>query len=213
MHISPEVKKRFPGIKLVAYQLSNVRYSSGSNYVKKLLSQVKAYLDETPEFFDSDIIKNYNVLAGRSCGRESKVSLLARLLLEGAFPENNDIVDIVNLMQVYEGVVASVYDYEKVDGEPVLTVAPKDYVFETGGTKLLLAGREMVISDDSGVLSLVPCYDSSRVYVDKKTSEILLVVVGHASISRGQLIDAMTSIVQRILFVSGGKISSMVYLD
>ncbi len=170
---------------------------------------MKAYLEDTLEFFDSSIIKEYNSLGTKSCSKESKVSFLARQLLEDKFPSTNDIEDIVSLVQIYEGVVASVYDYEKVDGDPVLDRGRSGEVFEG----ISLTGRELVLRDDAGIISLVPCFDSSRARVSRKTSELLVVVLGNSETPRSQLIDAMTAIVQRILYVAGGKISSMVYLD
>ncbi len=213
MHIKPEAKERYPGIKLVAYQISGIKFSMGHWAVPKLREKVLSYLKETPSFFDSPVIREYEAIAYRSCGREPKVSLLARLLLEDAFPENNDIVDVVNLMQIYEGVVASVYDWNKVKEEPYMGLGIPGYIFETGGTKFELGGRELVLADPEKVISLIPCYDSKVAYISEKTKNALVVVYGNRETTRGQLIDAMDRIARAIIQIAGGQISSMVYLD
>ncbi len=213
MHITEDVKTRLPGVKLAAYWLSGTRYLTDSEYVQGMLDHVHKYLVETPEFFDSDVIKEYGVYASRSCGRESKVSLLARLLVEGAFPSNNAVVDLVNIMQVYEGVVASVYDSDKVVGEPRLSLAHGIGRFESGGAAFELSGREVILRDDVGALSLVPCYDASRVYITKDTKNLLLVVYGNSLTTRPQIVDVASSIVQKVMHIAGGRITGMIYLD
>ncbi len=207
MHIDPEVKKRFPGMSLFACQFTGLFPRGTGDFV----ARVKSYLEETPDYFDSQIVKEYQALASRS-GRNSKIYDLARFILGGSFKGDNPIVDFVNAFQVYEGVVASIYDFSKVSGDPRLTMAIKGETLVCRNEEFSLTGKELVLRDDKGIMSLIPVLDSDKYAISRRTKNFLLVVFGNKYIPRNQLIDIGTEFGREMMRRFGGKILGMVYV-
>lgn len=213
MHILHHTKTRFPEIGILAYQLEGTKISGETDKVNKVLHEVKEYLDETPDYFDSKIIKEYERIAHKSCGRSSKVYTLARLLQDNAFPRNNSFTDLLNALQVYEGVVASVYDLDKITGGPVLDIGKKGEEVTLDDSVFVLSGRELILRDEKRVMTIIPSFDTNYFHIGNKTDKILVVLFGNKYLKRRQLIDIMDNILGRIFEILGGRVNSFLFID
>ena len=208
MHIKSDALKSYPGLKVAVYIISgvNIPFSYKSNMINTMFNQVVEYLKESNGYFSAPIIREYHKWATKSCGEESKIEELVKQIMMDKYVFSHPILDMINITQVYDGTIMGAYDVDKLNGEPFIDLKEVEQ-------DNLINKYALVLSDDSNVLSYLPCRDEKYALVDDNTKNYLLVAIGNKHTSRAHLINTLDSLAKRIKSEFGGSITSMMFLD
>ncbi len=161
---------------------------------KRALAEIKekygsSSVDELPE------IKAYrDAFAAMSADAESTpaVEFLLKKALEGNLPSVNNIVDACILATVENLVVVSVFDRNDIEGEAKITLAGDAGAFKLiGGKEASPKPDEVVLRDDSKVLSAYTLGDAAKSKVKPHTSSVLLVAWNAPGIEREKVEKAL----------------------
>ena len=119
----------------------------------------------------------------------------------------NNLVDSCLLATVEHWASASVYDLEKVKGDVRTTLASEAAPFELiDGRKLSPKPGEIILRDDSKVLSAYTLGDAKTTMVSHKTSRIEIVVWNAPGIAREHVEAAVNSLTVYARRYCGGHI-------
>jgi len=112
--------------------------------------------------------------------RVSSEAVLRRVLQGENLWRISNLVDVVNLASAYHKIPIGLVDVSKIQGQLTVRKARKGEVFRRiGGEGVECRGRELVLSDDSGIV----CYgfavhDSERTKITRSTRCALLLLYG-----------------------------------
>ncbi|MDJ0274308.1 MAG: phenylalanine--tRNA ligase beta subunit-related protein [Nitrososphaerota archaeon] len=131
--------------------------------------------------------------------RPSSEALVRRILLGKGLPSINPLVDVCNLVSALTGVTFSAFDLDRVSGNVRLTWSRHGERFLGIGTgEVELTGREVVLRDVLGPISIYPYRDSERTKTTPETRNVLLVLCGVPGIPLHKLIEAERMMLERI---------------
>jgi DNA/RNA-binding domain of Phe-tRNA-synthetase-like protein len=139
--------------------------------------------------------------------RPAAEAIIRRILLGNQLPKINTFVDSLNLSSAKSGVAIGSFDINRIIGE-LITVryAVNGELFHGIGMDkpITLRGREVVLSDDAGLIAIYPFRDSERTKITETTQNALLIFCGVPGVELNMLQEAMNLTVNLIIrFCSG----------
>jgi DNA/RNA-binding domain of Phe-tRNA-synthetase-like protein len=139
--------------------------------------------------------------------RPAAEAIIRRILLGNQLPKINTFVDSLNLSSAKSGVAIGSFDINRIIGE-LITVryAVNGELFHGIGMDkpITLRGREVVLSDDAGLIAIYPFRDSERTKITETTRNALLIFCGVPGVELNMLQEAMNLTVNLIIrFCSG----------
>lgn len=221
IEISEDIGKKYKGVKIeiamgILKGIDN-RIDNNSeefmSFVSQECSKIRLkYLDDTA------VNKDKRVKAYRSFYwkigldptkmRPANEALLRRIIIGEGLPQINVVVDAYNVASVRTVIPMCAYDLKLISGETLyMRLAKKGEKFFGIGmdTPLLLTGKEIVVCDAEGSISLYPYRDCERTKVTKETKDILLTVDGVPGIIGIELLWALKVCVKYITRHVDGK--------
>ncbi|MBS7648972.1 MAG: phenylalanine--tRNA ligase beta subunit-related protein [Candidatus Bathyarchaeia archaeon] len=139
--------------------------------------------------------------------RPAAEALLRRLLSGGKLPNINTFVDSLNLASIISEVAIGSFDARKIAGE-VITIRYANRGEEFYGIgmdkPIQLEGREIVLSDDSGLIAIYPYRDCERTKITEETQSAILIFCGVPGIRSELLHKAMNITTELIIKFCGG---------
>jgi len=139
--------------------------------------------------------------------RPAAEALIRRILLGNRLPKINAFVDALNLASVKSGVAIGSFDTDQIVGESItIRYAVKGESFQGIGMDkpITLCGREVVLSDDAGLIAIYPHRDSERTKIIETTRNALLIFCGVPGVGLDMLRGAMNLAVNLIIKFCGG---------
>ncbi len=131
--------------------------------------------------------------------RPSSEALVRRILQGKGLPSINPLVDVCNLVSALTGITFSAFDLDKVSGTVRMTWSrPNERFVGIGTDEITLTGRELVLRDDSGPISIYPYRDSERTKTDLQTRNVLLVLCGVPGVPFHRLVETERTMLVRI---------------
>jgi DNA/RNA-binding domain of Phe-tRNA-synthetase-like protein len=139
--------------------------------------------------------------------RPASEALIRRILQGGSIPTINTAVDAINISSILTEIVVDAFDTERFSGKTEIRFAFEGEKFLGIGMKheLIMAGGEIVISDDLGPIAIYPHRDAERTGVTRQTRGILTVMCGVPGIEGKVLIDAADVVIRTMRRFCGGK--------
>jgi len=141
--------------------------------------------------------------------RPAAEALIRRILSGGGLPRINTFVDSLNLASIKSEVPIASFDVDKIFGKPVLRYAVEGEKFYGIGMKepVSLKGREIVISDNKGIIAIYPYRDSERTKITEDTYNALLIFCGVPGISLDKLQEARDITIRLVGEFCGGVVA------
>ncbi len=131
--------------------------------------------------------------------RPSSEALVRRILQGKGLPSINPLVDVCNLVSALTGITFSAFDLDKISGAVRMTWSRAGERFVGIGTgEVELTGRELVLRDDSGPISIYPYRDSERTKTSFQTRNVLLVLCGVPGLPYYRLVETERMMLERI---------------
>ena len=131
--------------------------------------------------------------------RPSSEALVRRILQGKGLPSINPLVDVCNLVSALTGITFSAFDLDKISGPVRMTWSRAGERFVGIGTgEVELTGRELVLRDDSGPISIYPYRDSERTKTSLQTRNVLLVLCGVPGVPFHRLLETERMMLERI---------------
>ncbi len=134
---------------------------------------------------------------------------LIRRVLGGNSPWRvNTFVNSYNLASALTGVTLGAYDVKTIKGSLEVRLARPGEPFQGIGTPSpkFLTGKEVVLSDEEGIISIYPYRDSERTKITEKTREALLIAYGVPGVPISLLEFAVKETDRIARAVSAGKL-------
>ncbi|MCD6470392.1 hypothetical protein J7L29_06295 [Candidatus Bathyarchaeota archaeon] len=141
--------------------------------------------------------------------RPAAEALIRRILSGSGLPRINTFVDSLNLASIKSEVPIASFDVDKIFGKPVLRYAVEGEKFYGIGIKepVSLKGREIVISDNKGIIAIYPYRDSERTKITEDTYNALLIFCGVPGISLDKLQEARDITIRLVGEFCGGVVA------
>jgi DNA/RNA-binding domain of Phe-tRNA-synthetase-like protein len=131
--------------------------------------------------------------------RPSSEALVRRILQGKGLPSINLLVDVCNLVSALTGITFSAFDLDRIVGNVRMTWSRAGEKFTGIGTsEMELTGRELVLRDDSGPISIYPYRDSERTKTSLETRNVLLVLCGVPGVPFHRLLETERMMLERI---------------
>ncbi|MEM2003670.1 MAG: phenylalanine--tRNA ligase beta subunit-related protein [Nitrososphaerota archaeon] len=190
----------FPGIDLLGLLIKGLRIRESSNELEEAKKRIyeyvrKKYSLETLK--DVPTFRAYRDFFWRigidpTKMRPSSEALVRRILLGKELPRINTLVDAYNLASIESEITMAAFDASKIVGQIAVSFARPGEEFLGIGMEdpITLRGEEVVIRDNSKILSIYPYRDSEYSKVGLETTESVLLICGVPGISRSKLQEA-----------------------
>lgn len=182
--ISSQVAEVFPRLGILATVAKDVKVEKAD---QALRSFIEGSVREVRERYSGDpsqvrslsSLRIYDDLlkrTGEDKIRSAVESMIRRVARGDTFPSINNVVDLCNLVMVQTTVAVGAFDLDKLTGDMVLRIGKRGERFlEIGKTEPReLIGGEIVLSDQSGVFSIIAYRDSDRTKITNSTRNVLL---------------------------------------
>ena len=199
--VDPELSARFPGIEVLGVLLRGLRVREKSEEVeeaKKALYEYvrKKYSLETLK--DVPAFRAYRDFFWRigidpTKMRPSSEALVRRILLGKELPRINTLVDSYNMASIESEITMAAFDASRITGKISINYSSPGEEFLGIGMDhpLVLSGGEVVIRDESRILSIYPYRDAEHSKVSLDTVDSVLLVCGVPRITRNKLDEAL----------------------
>ena len=199
--VDPELSARFPGIEVLGVLLRGLRVREKSEEVeeaKKALYEYvrKKYSLETLK--DVPAFRAYRDFFWRigidpTKMRPSSEALVRRILLGKELPRINTLVDSYNMASIESEITMAAFDASRITGKISINYSLPGEEFLGIGMDhpLVLSGGEVVIRDESRILSIYPYRDAEHSKVSLDTVDSVLLVCGVPGIPRNKLEEAL----------------------
>jgi len=186
--MSPDLKKRFPDLRILTFSVKDVKISQRNNELEKLK---KTILKEVRERYNLESLKNISIFRAYrdffwrigvdpTKSRPAAEALIRRVLAEKPIPTINTLVDSYNFASIKSGVALAAFNKDKLNGELTMRLAFKNERFLGIGMNkpLYLNGSEVVVSDFKRLIALYPYRDADYSKVTEETKDVLMFVCG-----------------------------------
>ncbi len=201
MNIPPE--KSDMGLFLIVTRHTNIKQKKES----QALNEYKKNISKTTE---EKRIKLYRSLAARTKVMRDK-TFLEKLAEE--VPEKNVVEDTCNWTTLKHNFLLRPYNYSKVKGKLKLRKARKGERFHTEDDEYKMSGKEIVLSDEQKILSVVPVFDSPETKVGPETEELVLIGYGLDGISKSEARAAMEETINVLKTACNARKKSTIFLE
>ncbi|MHA1710742.1 MAG: B3/B4 domain-containing protein [Candidatus Freyarchaeota archaeon] len=136
---------------------------------------------------------------------------LIRRVLNGRKPWRiNTFVNSYNLASALTGVTLGAYDLDRVKGEIRIRFASPGEPFQGIGMHepKPLTGKEIVVTDDEGVIAIYPYRDAERTKVTGSSRTVLLIAYGVPKLPKEKLEEAVKLTDEIVKKASAGRLES-----
>ncbi len=213
---------RFPifGVIIKGIDMNNALSWNRENFIKEYYERVrKKYLDVP--IGEDPILKAYRqfywkiIKIDPTKQRPASEALVRRFIRRKNLPRINPVVDIFNAISAATGIAMCAYDFDKIQGELVLTLSTGKELFKGIGMPKpkSLATGQLIIKDKSAVVSLYPYRDADYTKITSNTVTMLLTADGVPGIPGYVLKSALDEATDCIIEHVGGSIKKVVRLE
>lgn len=223
--IAPEVKERYPELRLgvaviEGVKVSNKRPDELNKLIYQAVQQVAGGDAEYNARIEQGAIGAYRQLfqtfgVNPSAMLPSPANILRLALYDNRLPAVSNLVDATNLTVLETGISVAVYDVDQLslpltlrfaqEGDSHLPLGSKQYENVKAG--------ELIYADDAEVICRALNHrDSDKTKVTPKTTRVLLILDGAPGISSEALLAALQVNIGRIQQYAGGVIQSQTLL-
>jgi len=218
VEIDPKVKEKFRP-QIVCASLTRIsnkkeRTPEFQEFMKNIAKKIKMKYRSPEDILKDKRVEIYRAFFWKMLNidpttmRPANEALLRRIIVYEDLPNINLAVDASNLASVYTVLPMCAYDLDKVKGERlILRLSEEGEKFMGIGMSepLTLTGKEIVLCDSEGPISIYPYRDAERTKVDENTKNILLTVDGVPGISGVELLWALKVEVDFVRKFVGGE--------
>ena len=219
MEIAPEVRKRFPTLRVAVVEVSGVSVrSTRRGRPEGLEGLVREGVEEVRRKYELSTLKDIPLFRAYrdffwrlgidpTKDRPSAEALVRRVLSGKPFPAINTLVDAYNVASMRSGIPIATFDADAIVGPRIeLRFAREGEVFVgIGMTKpVKLSGRELVMADGEGPIAIYPHRDSDRTKVTERTTRVLVVACGAPGVGARKLVEAAELAAEYIKRFCGG---------
>jgi DNA/RNA-binding domain of Phe-tRNA-synthetase-like protein len=212
--VDGNLENRFPGLAALQCLLQGVKVTASSPeveiYKREVIEGVKRRYD-LDKLKDGKTFKAYREFFWRiridpTKTRPAAEALIRRILAEKPFPTINSLVDAYNMASVNTEIALASFDADKVRGRIIMRPAkPGEEFLGIGMTKpLMLAGGEIVLSDDERLVAIYPHRDAQYTSITLETRNALLLACGVPGIDEATLRHALDVAVAYVTKFCGG---------
>ncbi len=180
-HIDEKVRNAFPGLFFLAFS---------ADIPEPVFPNTKHIIDQIKHKYDLSSLTNDPIIQAfrkffwaqkidPTKERVSSEALVRRILSGKGLPNIHPIVDIYNLFSAKYLIPISGFDRTSITGNIFVRFAEHNEEFvEIGGKKELLLGREVVLSDETKILSIYAHKDSEYSKIKENTKSYVFVLYG-----------------------------------
>jgi len=190
----------FENLSIVVTQLEDIKLDKSTKefeqYEQSLFQEIRSnnHLEDlsTDPFLQSYRSLHWTYGIDPTKKRGSSEAVLRRILQGENLWRISNLVDIVNLASAYHKIPIGLIDTEKSSGQLTLRTARAGEVFQRiGGEMLECRGREIVLTDDIGIV----CYgfaihDSDRTKITSSTKHAAMLHYGSKVAPRDIILEA-----------------------
>jgi len=143
--------------------------------------------------------------------RPASEALIRRILINNNIWKINTFVNSYNLASAISGVSLGAYDHTTILFPLQVRFAKENEVFlEIGSSKpKKLSGKELVLADQKGIISLYPHRDADRTKITLQTKNAIVVAFGVPGISETDLKFSMNKTAELLKKINGGILESI----
>ncbi len=143
--------------------------------------------------------------------RPASEALIRRILINNNIWKINTFVNTYNLVSAISGVSLGAYDKDTILPPIYVRFAKRDETFlGIGSSKAKnLSGRELVLADRKGIISLYPHRDADRTKISLETKKALLIAFGVPGISQEELRFSIEKTAEILNKIDGGKLDNL----
>ncbi|MFX0084598.1 MAG: B3/4 domain-containing protein [Candidatus Hodarchaeota archaeon] len=143
--------------------------------------------------------------------RPASEALIRRILINNNIWKINTFVNTYNLASAISGVSLGAYDKDTILAPLYVRFAETDEPFlGIGSSKARnLSGKELVLADRKGIISLYPHRDADRTKISLETKKALLVAFGVPGISQEELRFSIEKTAEILNQIDGGKLENL----
>ncbi|RLF23592.1 MAG: hypothetical protein DRN15_03730 [Thermoprotei archaeon] len=212
---STDVVEKFHRLSIASLTIINVKIKPRNKELDDLVKDKVEYLREryTLERLKNEaLVRAYRDFFWRmgidpTKRRPAAEALLRRILQGKGLPRILNVVDAYNLASAETLITMSAYDLDKVEPPLIVRFAKKgEEVILIGNRRRVLTGRELVLSDQEGILCVYVHGDVERTKVTSETRNILLVAYGTPGMSVSVLMDSLKKAYEYITKCAGGQL-------
>ena len=193
----------YPGLRLAAIQMVNVRVSSSEPTFEECeedaFTRIRSEMT-LDGLKDDPIFRSFRDLywtfgMDPTKLRVSSEALLRRILVGQNLWRVNNVVDVANLASAIHKLPIGLTDVSKLVGNIVVRSARNGEVFhKIGGETIVCRGREVVVADSEKIVCFgYATHDSDLTKVTERTNEVLLLIYGSPQISSDGISRALNT--------------------
>ena len=213
--IEPEVRNRFPDLKVLAGRVKGVRVGPSNPELEVFKAEVierirRRYTLESLK--DNPTFRAYRDFFWRikvdpTKNRPASEALIRRVLRGRPLPRINTLVDAYNLASMESEIAVAAFDMERLHGGLRMRFAREGEVFLGIGMKepKTLRGGEVVISDGEKLVAIYPYRDAENSKITLKTRDVLLLACGVPGIPEEKLGRCIDLSIEFIVRFCGGR--------
>jgi len=199
--VEPALSASYPGIDALGVLLRGLRVRETSIEVEEAKKWIYDYVRKKYSLEmlkDVPVFRAYRDFFWRigidpTKMRPSSEALVRRILLGKELPKINTLVDSYNMASIESEITMAAFDASRISGRISITYSSPGEEFLGIGMEhpIVMRGGEVVIRDDSKILSIYPYRDSEHSKVSLDTVDSVLLVCGVPGIPRNRLEDAL----------------------
>ena len=217
LDIEAGLRKRFPGLRVIAGCVDGVRVERSSLELERFKEEL---LRDVKEKYTLDSLKDVPVFRAYrdffwkvgidpTKVRPAAEALIRRILAGKPIPSINSVVDSYNLASIRTEIALAAFNREELAGSLLMRTARKGERFlGIGmGEPMNLKGVEVVISDQEKLVAVYPYRDAERSKVSDTTRSLLILACGVPGIDESVLMDAKKTALDFITRFCDGNIA------
>lgn len=227
IEIAPEVRERFPTLKVAVVEISGVSVrSTRQGRPEELDALVREAVEEIRKKYELSTLKDVPLFRAYrdffwrlgidpTKDRPSAEALVRRVLSGKPFPAINNLVDAYNVASMLSGIPIATFDADAIIGPRVeLRFAREGELFVGIGMDrpVRLSGRELIMVDGEGPIAIYPYRDSDRTKVVEHTSRVLVVACGAPGVGARMLKETAELAAEYIMKFCGGVAKPVVII-
>jgi DNA/RNA-binding domain of Phe-tRNA-synthetase-like protein len=186
--INKDVAARFPDLKVIVYEINNVKVEKYKATLENFKIQVYQRVREKytlESLKDVPTFRAYRDFFWKIGVDPTKIrpaaeALIRRILGGKSIPQINTLVDAYNLASIDTEIALAVFDMAKLEGNLEMRFATRGESFLGIGMKkpMTLNGGEVVISDREHLVAIYPYRDAEHSKITESSKRVLLLVCG-----------------------------------
>ena len=208
LDIAPELKIKYPGLKVLIRNLDKVKIKKTD---KKLEIFKKEMITSIQDGYNINLLKNdptirayrnfyWRIGIDPTKLRPASEALIRRIVANKPIPTINTFVDTYNLASIFTCIPLAAFDNKKIEGKLIMRKAHAGETFQGIGMKApkLIPGHIIIISDQKKPVAIYPYRDADSTKITTDTKEVKLLVCGVPKIDVNKLKKAGDTAVEYV---------------